>query len=189
MKSDSASAYSVDELSRQVAHLLQERGLISAQQDNRVSAAPEVRTIRYYTTLGLLDRPQMEGRQARYTERHLLQLLAVKALQTVSLPLSEIQSLLFGLTDPELEHVIENVCESVRVKEKLLKKETFKTTTWREIAIEPGLRLLAADDWQSQLDETLLIERLKAALRVLGAFDGGVRPDGGKEHGRRDDKA
>jgi len=160
-------SYSLNELSDEVARLLKDRGLIGMQQDQRVSAAPDKRTIRYYTTLGLLDRPEIEGRQAKYVDRHVMQLVAIKALQSVALPLSEIQSMLYGLTDDELDHVIENVAESIRVKQKLFKKETFKPTLWREIVIEPGLKLIAEDNWLSEMDDALLYDRLKAALEVL----------------------
>ena len=69
----------LDELSNRVAGELAERGLLGAATDARVSAAPDARTVRYYATLGLLDRPRIEGRQARYGERHLLQLLAIRS--------------------------------------------------------------------------------------------------------------
>ncbi len=168
-------SYSLNELSDEVARLLKDRGLMNIQHDQRVSAAPDKRTIRYYTTLGLLDRPNIEGRQAKYGDRHVMQLVAIKALQSVALPLSEIQSMLYGLTEDELDHVIDNVAESIRVKQKLFKKETFKTTRWRELVIEPGLKLVVEDDWQSEMDESLLFERLKAALDLLkkAGSDGG----------------
>lgn len=164
-------AYSLKDLSDEVARLLKERGLIGVQQDHRVSAAPDKRTIRYYTTLGILDRPEIQGRQAVYRDRHVMQLLAIKALQGVSLPLSEIQSLLYGSTDDELEHVIENVAESIRVKERLLKKEIFKPVVWKEIVIEPGLKLLVEEDWKPQLDDALLFDRLKAAIEFFKPKD------------------
>ncbi len=162
-------SYSLDQLCQEVARMLKEHALMDMQQDQRVSAAPDKRTIRYYTTLGLLDRPEIEGRQARYSERHVLQIVSVKALQSVALPLSEVQSLLYGLTDDELIHVIDNVAESVRVKQRLLRKETFKPKRWREITIEPGLKILAEEDWHSELDEPLLHDRVKAALDMLKA--------------------
>jgi DNA-binding transcriptional MerR regulator len=173
-------SYSLNELSAEVARLLKERGLMGIQHDQRVSAAPDKRTIRYYTTLGLLDRPEIEGRQAKYGDRHVMQLVAIKALQSVALPLSEVQSMLYGLTDDELDHVIDNVAESIRVKQKLFKKETFQRTTWREIVIEPGLKLLADDDWQSEMDDALLYDRLKAALEILKKEGS----DGGSVHER-----
>src|SRR5437763_8613572 len=93
----------LDELSDRVAGELAERGLLGAAADARVSAAPDARTVRYYTTLGLRDRRRIEGRQARYGERHLLQLRAIKALQAVDLPLAEIQQRLYGRSDAELK--------------------------------------------------------------------------------------
>lgn len=55
------------------------------------------RTLRYYATLGLLDRPSaMRGRQAFYGERHLLQLVAIKRLQALGLTLADVQARLRG---------------------------------------------------------------------------------------------
>lgn len=176
-------SFSLIELSNEVARLLKDRGLMDVQQDQRVSAAPDKRTIRYYTTLGLLDRPEIEGRQAKYGDRHVMQLVAIKALQSVALPLSEVQSMLYGLSNEELDHVIENVAESIRVKQKLFKKETFKPTIWREIVIEPGLKLLADANWQSEMDSSLLYDRLKAALDLLEKEGS----DGGSVHERSDE--
>src|SRR5689334_22778747 len=101
----------LEELSSEAERLLEEQGLIDVQQDGRVSAAPDARTIRYYTTLGLLDRPRMVGRQAQYGRRHLLQLLAIKALQGVSLPLSEIQARLYSRSDRELEAILASMSD------------------------------------------------------------------------------
>src|SRR5437016_14312387 len=106
----------LDELSDRVAHELGERGLLGAAADGRVSAAPDARTVRYYTTLGLLDRPRIEGRQARYGERHVLQLLAIKALQTFDLPLAEIQQRLYGRSDAELKALVDSLAAEARAK-------------------------------------------------------------------------
>lgn len=185
MVADDAT-FSVDGLTKEVARLLQERGLLSVQQDQRVSSNPDVRTIRYYTSLGLIDRPKMDGRQARYGERHVLQILAIKALQSVSLPLSEIQSLLYGSTDEELENVVDTVRESNRVKRKLLGKETFKATLLREIVIEPGLKLVAEAGWSPEIEETVILDRIKAALVALKAADDA--DDGGAIDERKEDQ-
>jgi DNA-binding transcriptional MerR regulator len=62
-----------------------------------------LRTLRYYATLGLLDRPSaMRGRKAFYGERHLLQLVAVKRLQAQGLPLSVVQARLHAASTPTL---------------------------------------------------------------------------------------
>jgi len=71
--------------------------------NGQVRAIPDLRTIRYYTSLGLLDRPAaMRGRTALYGGRHLLQLVAVKRLQADGLSLSEVQTQLTGLDDGAL---------------------------------------------------------------------------------------
>src|SRR3954470_16526491 len=71
--------------------------------NGRVRDLPDRRTIRYYTTLGLLDRPAaMRGRTALYGRRHLRQLVAIKRLQARGLSLAEIQARLVGLTDSAL---------------------------------------------------------------------------------------
>jgi DNA-binding transcriptional MerR regulator len=69
----------------------------------RVRAVPDLRTIRYYTTLGLLAPPaEMRGRKAFYGRRHLLQLVAIKRLQAEGKPLVEVQRSLAGADDCSL---------------------------------------------------------------------------------------
>ncbi len=75
-------------------------------QSRRVRWEPNERLVRYYTTLGLLDRPaELRGRTAYYGDRHLLQLLAIKAQQAQGIPLGEIQATLAGRTDRELQEL------------------------------------------------------------------------------------
>jgi DNA-binding transcriptional MerR regulator len=72
----------------------------------RVRDVPDRRTIRYYTTLGLIDRPaEMRGRTALYGRRHLLQLVSIKRLQAAGLSLSEVQARLVGRTDTDLAEI------------------------------------------------------------------------------------
>src|SRR5919107_5936148 len=76
------------------------------QPSGRVRAVPDRRAIRWYATIGLIDRPVAHrGRTALYGPRHLLQLVAVKRLQARGLPLVAIQQELAGATDTELERV------------------------------------------------------------------------------------
>lgn len=75
----------------------------SLPENRRVRAVPDARTIRYYTTLGLLDRAaEMRGRTAFYSRRHVLQLVCIKRLQVAGLSLEEVQQKLTGATTPEL---------------------------------------------------------------------------------------
>jgi DNA-binding transcriptional MerR regulator len=76
------------------------------QPSGRVRDVPDRRAIRWYTTIGLIDRPVAHrGRTALYGSRHLLQLVAVKRLQARGLPLVAIQQELAGATDTDLERV------------------------------------------------------------------------------------
>lgn len=79
---------------------------LPGQASARVRAVPDERTIRYYTTLGLLDKPaQMLGRTALYSRRHLLQLIAIKRLQAQGLSLTQIQASLLGAGAATLEQL------------------------------------------------------------------------------------
>ena len=71
--------WTIDELGSRVALALSVD--YDGQASGRVRDVPDRRTIRYYTTLGLIDRPALRGRTALYGRRHLLQLVAIKRLQ------------------------------------------------------------------------------------------------------------
>lgn len=78
----------------------------SGQASGRVRELPDQRAIRYYTTIGLVDRPSaMRARTALYGRRHLLQLVAIKRLQAGGRTLAEVQRELAGATDAQLELV------------------------------------------------------------------------------------
>ncbi|GII90225.1 helix-turn-helix domain-containing protein [Sinosporangium siamense] len=74
--------------------------------NGRIREVPSERLIRWYTTIGLLDPPlTRRGRVARYGRRHLLQLVAVKRLQSAGLSIADIQARLTGATDAALAEV------------------------------------------------------------------------------------
>lgn len=93
--------WTIEQLPDQVAALLADN--YEGQSNGRVRELPNGRTIRWYTTIGLVDRPvAMRGRTALYGRRHLLQLAAVKKLQSAGRTLAEIQEMLLGATDGRL---------------------------------------------------------------------------------------
>ncbi len=66
----------------------------------KVTDRPDVRTIRYYVTRGLLPRASgYEGGRARYGGAHLMRLLLIKKLQTEHHTLTRISSTLEGADD------------------------------------------------------------------------------------------
>lgn len=159
---DKETTLSLEELSQAVTAELSRYGLLEAQQDHRVSAAPDIRTIRYYTTLGLLDRPTTVARQARYKHRHILQILAIKALQGMAMPLAEIQSRLYGRSDQELETLLASFADQRKAR-----PPTVRVVGLREVTIEPGLKIVVDEDWSPKLDQATLEERIRAALTAL----------------------
>lgn len=79
---------------------------LPAPKNGQVRAVPDDRTIRYYGTIGLLERPiAMRGRTALYGRRHLAQVVAVKRLQTMGRSLAEIQTLWPTLDDVTLSRM------------------------------------------------------------------------------------
>ncbi|MCY0994471.1 MerR family transcriptional regulator [Nannocystis sp. ILAH1] len=88
---------------RELSHEVEQRlAAEEAPANGQVRAVPDERSIRYYTTLGLLDRPHLHGRTALYGPRHLAQLIAIKRLQADGKSLAEIQQLLPTLDDAAL---------------------------------------------------------------------------------------
>jgi len=157
--------WTLEELSNQAEARLAGLGIADALPDGRVARAADPRTVRYYQSLGILDRPlSYEGHKARYGPRHLLQLLSVKALQRLRLPLAEIQERLYGRSDGELEAILASVPRPPpdgggggRVPINLT----------REVVLAPGLKLVAGEGWVAGNDPEHLVETFRAALAAL----------------------
>src|SRR5262245_61643306 len=104
MSASQSFSWTLDDLSSRAALALAVD--YAGAPNGRVRDVPDVRTVRYYTTLGLLDRPgEMRGRTALYGRRHLLQLVAIKRLQAQGLTLQQVQERLLGLSDRHLEAI------------------------------------------------------------------------------------
>jgi DNA-binding transcriptional MerR regulator len=160
MRPEAEISFSLEELSGEVAAALSRLGLLGAAPDARVSAAPDARTVRYYTTLGLLDRPSIVGRQARYGQRHLWQLLAIKGLQVRGLPLAEIQERLYGRSDAELQALM----EALGSEPGTVPDAAPPGVSVREVIIEPGLRLLVEQGYRPGAEAETKIRAALAAL-------------------------
>jgi DNA-binding transcriptional MerR regulator len=171
---------SLDELTNEVSRILRDFGLFDAQQDHRVSPVPDLRTIRYYTSLGLVDRPVPDPpRQAKYKMRHVWQLLAIKALQGAQLSLAEVQSRLYGLTEQELKALVEAVRNSI-VNQKQ-SRDDVTPIIWREFMVAPGLKVMVADGWTvgSDTERELIEEKLRAVLETSARMMSPRRTNGG----------
>jgi DNA-binding transcriptional MerR regulator len=115
--------WTLDELCEQVSKCLAKES--REPLDGRVREVPDQRTLRYYTTLGLIDRPaEMRGRTAYYGSKHLWQILAIKRLQARGLSLTEIQQALLGLDEPALQRLA-GVKEETRSRKRKSEREAF----------------------------------------------------------------
>lgn len=104
METQAAPRWTLEELNARVQRALV--GDYAGVPNGQVRDVPNARTIRYYSTLGLIDRPaEMRGRTALYGTRHLRQLVAIKRLQAEGLPLVAVQERLQGLSDDALARI------------------------------------------------------------------------------------
>jgi len=98
----SEANYSISELAEAVNAWCRKHDAVPL--DNRSGGEVSVRNIRYYQSLGLVDRPMTaDGRG--FTEKHRLQLTAIRLLQAKGLPLSRIQTLLYGRNEKALRDI------------------------------------------------------------------------------------
>jgi len=104
----------VDELAQRANAVLSMTGLALA--DGRTTSRIDTRTIRFYQTLGLIPKPEYEGRRALYSTTHLLRIVAAKQLQSEGYSLAQIQSTLPARPDRQLLRAIsQTAAESVAV--------------------------------------------------------------------------
>jgi hypothetical protein len=99
--------WTLDELAQRARRALAAEG-VHAPNGRVRELGDDGRAIRWYSTKGLVDRPTIgPGHSARYGARHLLQLVAVKRLQSRGKTLAEIQQELAGATDAVLGRIAE----------------------------------------------------------------------------------
>jgi DNA-binding transcriptional MerR regulator len=110
----------------------------SGAPNGRVRDVPDKRAVRWYATTGLVDRPSaMRGRTALYERRHLLQLVAVKRLQSRGRTLADIQAELAGATDTALA-AIARVPEHLFSTAEAPPPEAVRPRFWAEPAAGPA---------------------------------------------------
>ncbi len=122
-----------------------------SQTRYKVRERPDVRTIRYYVTQGLLPKPlSYEGGRARYGRTHLLRLLFIKKKQAEHETLARITAELKTKSDEELLA--------------LFFPEENAAPIQQEIELMPGARLSIASEI---LEVPALKRELAASLEAL----------------------
>ncbi len=130
--------------------------LVAAGQARyKVTEVPSERTIRYYATAGLIDRPLgLSGTRAVYGYRHLLQVLVVKSLQARDLPLRKIRGMIAGRPDDYLEAILGRT-ESDR---------------WESVNLGPGVELRIRGGGLPPGDREKVVEAAGGAVAsIVGA--------------------
>ena len=88
------------------------------------------RRVRYYIQMGLVDRPDGLNKGAKYTARHINQLLSIKKWQAAGLSLEQIQELLHG-----------DVSELLDKKQTLKQQASGNIEVWSRLLVAPGIEL------------------------------------------------
>ncbi len=129
--------------------------VVPEQPSERVAETLNERSLRYYITEGLIDRPVgKEGTAALYGYRHILQVLAVKLLQWSYFPIKRIGEILADRSNEELEMVlaegpeepVTNLRQAVRRRLGTIQLNQMATPSRRRLLLqEPETKLRS--DW------------------------------------------
>jgi len=96
--------WTLDELVKRVREALEAE--YPGVPNGRVRDVPDRRVIRWYSTIGLVDKPLgMRGRTALYGPHHLQQLVAIKRRQAEGYSLAEIQAEFTGISPSALTDI------------------------------------------------------------------------------------
>jgi DNA-binding transcriptional MerR regulator len=101
---DSGCSWFLEEFAELVNQLLPD--FLDGSGSNKVTERVNPRSIRNYTSLGLIDEPHKSGKYAQYHYRHLVQILAVKKLLAQGYGTTTIERLLVAKSDRELESLL-----------------------------------------------------------------------------------
>jgi DNA-binding transcriptional MerR regulator len=128
--------------------------------DGRVAEQVDPRSVRYYTTLGLLDRPTQSGRRVVYGPKHLEQVVSVKKLQALGFSLTEIRAAFDG-------------CAAGGFAERVMELSArIPNPSWRRRATAGGTVLVVTSGVRVVFDhevDRVLLEQVRSVLIPLVA--------------------
>ena len=149
--------FSLEELAQNVEAWCEAHGIRPA--NGQVAEVMSERTIRYYRSLGLLD--AAPGAYLRsFTQKHRLQLLAIRIYQVQGFPLRRIHEHLYGKSEGELTEFVNKA--GIKLKQV---EEPFEPASpmerWTVAPLTDDLLIVSR---QGRVLPTHLIRRLQAAL-------------------------
>ncbi len=138
-------------------------------ESGRVSLALSVRSLRHYQTLGCIDAPVREGREARYKFRHYLQALLVRKLLWERVPADTIGSLLAGKTTDQYKKLLLDGIEIQAVSADRTLPEVLSGVpqSWLRIPLIKGVEVHLSPNHFSfkEADMPHLLQAFEKALR------------------------
>ncbi len=137
-------------------------------------AGVSVDTIRYYQRMGVLPRPEREGRIAWYTDDHLERLASVQQLQQRGFSLAMIARILSGTADASEQALAAALAGPLpgepteRLTRDELAERTGVSTTLLDVIEREGLLVPRSDDPAAPYTPAD-VEAVRAGLALLGA--------------------
>jgi DNA-binding transcriptional MerR regulator len=168
--------------------------LVGRQTRYKVTEMPTERTIRYYLSHRLLDRPLgKKGTASIFGYRHLLQVLTIKHLQSQYLPLKKIESVMVGLSNRELEQLLPEGQAGTPPRKppssgRILAEGTIPPAAgaltgeqrWRRFAVAPGIEMHLRDNLAPPRDRDELDRWERRIRRLLESL---LHSPGGRKKG------
>ncbi len=171
--------------------------VIPEQPSDRVAETLTERTLRFYISAGLIDRPLgKEGTAALYGYRHLLQILAIKLLQGSFLPIRRIKEILGGRTNEEMEMLlaeglegpVTNLRQALRQPWRNLPLPRMATPSRRRFLLQEPEAPWRANSLESPPALLMSIAEMKAPSPLQNTWERFVVGDGVELHVRTDRK-
>ena len=138
-------------------------------KSQRVSDSLSLRSMRHYQTLGCIDSPGREGREARYGFRHYLQALLVRKMLWQRVPSEKMAQMLPSRTISEYKNLLLQGIELV-VKPTISESSPAfgsGSETWKRLRVSEGVELHLHEEAGRLGAKSipLLLEKIEAALR------------------------
>ena len=152
-------------LAAHVTALVDSAGLRPTNASAR--AAPSARSVRFYVSHGLLDRPEGAGTAATYGYRHFLQLLAIKIRQREGQTLETIKREMKDVTGDALERrIAQSLAPALVANPVSPRSEDDTPVAWRRMSVADGVEIHVRGDSPSSNEQALIAmrEAVRAAL-------------------------
>src|SRR3954471_7255806 len=147
-------------LAAHVTALVDSAGLRPTNASAR--AAPSARSVRFYVSHGLLDRPEGAGTAATYGYRHFLQLLAIKIRQREGATLDTSNKKMKELTGDALERRVATALGAAlgaTAETRRTNADSTGPSAWRRVTVADGVELHVREDSPNAGDDSVLAMR------------------------------